>query len=54
MPNAQNNGGSINLSDAEHFIPAERHKNLYADEIIPHRRNANRKPEGKPALQRLE
>jgi N-acetylglucosamine-6-sulfatase len=48
----QNNDGSLNLADAELFIPAERHRNLYAGEAIPHRPSYKRAPEGKPALQR--
>ncbi len=48
----QNNDGSVNVADAELFIPAERHKNLYAGKTIPHRPNYKRAPEGKPALQR--
>ncbi|MBK9706141.1 MAG: sulfatase [Acidobacteria bacterium] len=48
----QNNDGSVNIADAELFIPAERHKNLYAGNAIPHRPNYGRAPEGKPALQR--
>ncbi len=48
----QNNDGSVNLADSERFIPAERHKNLYAGRAIPHRPNYKRAPEGKPALQR--
>lgn len=48
----QNNDGSINVADAELFIPAERHKKLYAGKAIPHRPNYGRAPEGKPALQR--
>jgi len=48
----QNNDGSLNLADAELFIPAERHRNLYAGKTIPHRPNYKRAPEGKPALQR--
>jgi hypothetical protein len=48
----QNNDGSVNLTEAERFIPAERHKNFYADQAIPRRPNANRAPEDKPALQR--
>ena len=48
----QHNDGSVNLTDAERFIPAERHKDFYADQAIPRRPNANRAPEGKPALQR--
>ena len=49
---AQNNDGSVNLADSERFIPAERHKNLYAGKPIPRRPNYGRAPEGKPALQR--
>lgn len=48
----QNNDGSVNLADSERFIPAERHKNLYAGKAIPRRPNYGRAPEGKPALQR--
>ena len=48
----QNDDGSIRVSDAELFIPAERHKNLYAGKTIPHRPNYQRAPSGKPALQR--
>lgn len=48
----QNNDGSVNLADAERFIPAERHKNFYAGKTIPRRPSYKRAPEGKPALQR--
>ena len=48
----QNDDGSVNVADAELFIPAERHKSLYAGKTIPHRPNYKRAPEGKPALQR--
>jgi N-acetylglucosamine-6-sulfatase len=48
----QNNDGSVNVADAERFLPAARHQNLYAGQIIPHRPNYGRAPEGKPALQR--
>ncbi len=48
----QNDDGSINVADAERFLPAERHKDLYAGTTIPHRPNYGRAPEGKPALQR--
>jgi N-acetylglucosamine-6-sulfatase len=48
----QNNDGSINPAKAELFVPAERHKNLFANEVIPHRLNYGRTPEGKPSLQR--
>jgi N-acetylglucosamine-6-sulfatase len=49
---AQNNDGSVNLSDSERFIPAARHQHLYADKAIPHRPNYQRAPTDKPALQR--
>ena len=48
----QNDDGSVNLADAELFIPAERHRDLYAGKPVPHRPNYKRPPEGKPALQR--
>lgn len=48
----QNDDGSVNLADSELFIPAERHKGLYAGKVIPHRPNYKRTPEGKPALRR--
>jgi len=48
----QNNDGSINLGDAERFLPAERHQNAYVGVKIPRRPSYGRSPEGKPALQR--
>jgi N-acetylglucosamine-6-sulfatase len=48
----QHGDGSVNLADAERFIPAERHRNLFAGKRIPRRRSAMRPPLGKPALQR--
>jgi arylsulfatase A-like enzyme len=48
----QHGDGSVNLAHAELFIPAERHRNLYAGRTIPRRPNYKRAPEGKPALQR--
>ena len=48
----QHDDASVNLAEAEHFIPAERHRNLFAGKKIPRRPNAMRSPEGKPALQR--
>ena len=48
----QHGDGSVNLAEAERFIPAERHRNLFAGKAIPRRRNAMRPPIGKPALQR--
>ena len=48
----QNDDGSVNLADSELFIPADRHKDLYAGKAIPHRPNYGRAPIAKPALQR--
>lgn len=48
----QHGDGSVNLADAERFIPAERHRNLFAGVTIPRRPNALRPPTGKRALQR--
>ena len=48
----QNNDGSVDLSKAELFIPADRHRTLYATRKIPHRLNYKRPPHGKPALER--
>jgi N-acetylglucosamine-6-sulfatase len=48
----QHGDGSVNLDHAERFIPAERHKNLFAGNKIPRRPNAMQPPAGKPALQR--
>lgn len=44
--------GSLSDPNASNFIPAERHKNLYAGMKIPRRPNTLAAPEGKPALQR--
>jgi N-acetylglucosamine-6-sulfatase len=48
----QHDDGSVNLAQAEHFIPAERHSNLFVGKKIPRRPSAMRTPDGKPALQR--
>jgi N-acetylglucosamine-6-sulfatase len=48
----QHDDGSVNLADAEMFIPAERHRNLYTRVRIPRRPSYKRPPTGKPALQR--
>lgn len=48
----QNDDGSINAANAELFIPAERHKSLFAGATIPRRQNYGRAPLGKPALER--
>jgi N-acetylglucosamine-6-sulfatase len=49
----QHGDGSVNLAEAERFIPAERHRNLFVGKKIPRRPNAMRSPIGKPALQRV-
>jgi arylsulfatase A-like enzyme len=48
----QSNDGSVNLEDAERFLPAERHQSAYVGVKIPRRPNYGRAPEGTPALQR--
>ena len=48
----QHNDGSVNLADAERFIPAERHRSLFTGEKIRRRPSAMRPPVGKPALER--
>lgn len=48
----QHGDGSVNLAEAERFIPAERHRNLFVGKKIPRRPSAMRPPVGKPALQR--
>jgi arylsulfatase A-like enzyme len=48
----QHGDGSVNLDDAERFIPAERHKKLFMRKKIPRRPSAMQPPTGKPALQR--
>ncbi len=48
----QHNDGTVNLADAELFIPAERHRKLYTGKLIPRRPSYKRVPKGKPALQR--
>lgn len=48
----QNDDGSVNLSDAELFIPAERHRTLYEGVSIPRRPNYKRAPDGKRSLER--
>lgn len=44
--------GSVSDPNASKFIPADRHKHLYADAPIPRRPNYGKPPEGKPALRR--
>ena len=44
--------GSLSDPSAGKFIPAERHKNLYAGATIPHRANYGLPPNDKPALAR--
>jgi N-acetylglucosamine-6-sulfatase len=49
----QNADGSVSdLNDANAFVPAERHRTLYANAAIPHRPNHGKPPVGKPALER--
>lgn len=48
----QNDDGSVDLSAAEHFIPAPRHENAFSGVEIPRRANYGRVPVGKPALLR--
>ena len=48
----QHDDGSVNLADAERFIPAERHRKLFVGKKAPRRPSAMRSPTGKPALQR--
>lgn len=40
------------LTAPELFIPAERHRNLYAGQILPRRPSFGQPPRGKPALER--
>ncbi len=44
--------GSVSDPTGGKFIPAERHKNLYADAQLVHRANYAKAPEGKPSLLR--
>ena len=48
----QRDDGSISDPSAARFLPADRHRNLYADAAIPRRFNCTDTLEGKPALQR--
>lgn len=48
----QHDDGSVNLAEAEMFIPAERHRNLYRNVKIPRRLSYKQPPIGKLALQR--
>ena len=48
----QYDDGSISDPAASHFIPAERHKTMYADAAIQRRLNATDSLEGKPTLAR--
>jgi len=48
----QNADGSLSDPSAGRFIPAERHKALYAGASIPHRANYGKAPEDKPVLRR--
>jgi arylsulfatase A-like enzyme len=44
--------GSISDPNGGEFVPAERHKSLFAGVPVPRRPNAGKAPEGKPALLR--
>lgn len=48
----QYDDGSVSDPAAAKFIPAERHRHLYADDSIPRRLNVTDTLEGKPALRR--
>ena len=48
----QNADGSVSDPNAEDFVPAERHRALYANAAVPHRPNHGKPPVGKPALER--
>ena len=51
----QRDDGSVNMAAinaAEHFVPAERHRALYADKTPPRRGNYLVPPRNKPALER--
>ena len=49
----QHDDASVNLADAERFIPAPRHRNLFTGQKVPRRASAARPPSDKPALQRV-
>ena len=44
--------GSITDPNGGEFVPAERHKKLFAGVPVPRRPNAGKPPVGKPALER--
>jgi len=48
----QHDDGSVDLTQSEHFIPAERHKRLFSNVKIPRPPSYATEPSGKPALQR--
>jgi N-acetylglucosamine-6-sulfatase len=48
----QNDDGSVDLTQAEHFIPARRHEQAFAGKAIPRRQNYGRAPVDKPVLRR--
>ncbi|HSE30115.1 MAG TPA: sulfatase [Pyrinomonadaceae bacterium] len=48
----QRDDGSVDLAQAEHFIPAARHQKLFVGKKVPRRPSAMRPPTGKPALER--
>ncbi len=50
---AQAADGTLSDPNASNYIPADRHKDLYADAVIPRRPNVRDPLVGKPALQRV-
>lgn len=48
----QQDDGSVPDLISRAFVPAPRHRDLYADAPVPRRPNAGRPPRGKPALER--
>lgn len=48
----QADDGTVTRPKVAGFIPAERHRELYAEAVIPRRANFARPPRGKPALER--
>ena len=48
----QNDDGSVDLNQAERFIPAPRHERAYEGEAIPRRASYGLAPKDKPALRR--
>ncbi len=49
----QHDDASVNLADAERFIPAPRHRDLFTGQKVPRRPSVGQPPADKPALQRV-